>query len=117
MSQKTSKKEVASDLEDGIRFFCGSTEENGHSIRFQHQQSIFSPGPMAQKLTQAKDYVESLHQNDRAPLLYGKNNVMVQPVSKRQEFPGSNQTNQSILIMTKHKYFFTELRRMWLIKR
>ena len=28
----------------------------------------------------AKDYVESLHQNNRATLLYGKNNVMVLPV-------------------------------------
>ncbi len=29
----------------------------------------------------AKEYVESLHQNSRTQLLYGKNNVMVQPVS------------------------------------
>lgn len=29
----------------------------------------------------AKDYVESLHQNSKSTLLYGKNNVMVQPVS------------------------------------
>lgn len=27
-----------------------------------------------------KDYVESLHQNSRATLLFGKNNVLVQPV-------------------------------------
>lgn len=31
--------------------------------------------------TVAKDYVESLHQNSRATLLYGKNNVQVLPVS------------------------------------
>lgn len=30
----------------------------------------------------ARDYVESLHQNSRATLLYGKNNVLVQPVSE-----------------------------------
>lgn len=30
--------------------------------------------------TVAKDYVESLHQNARATLLYGKNNVLVLPV-------------------------------------
>lgn len=30
----------------------------------------------------AKDYVESLHQNPRGTLLYGKNNVQVLPVSK-----------------------------------
>ena len=29
----------------------------------------------------AKDYVESLHQNNKTTLLYGKNNVLVQPVS------------------------------------
>ena len=28
----------------------------------------------------ARDYVESLHQNNRSQLLYGKNNVFVQPV-------------------------------------
>lgn len=33
----------------------------------------------------AKDYVESLHQNSRATLLYGKNNVMVHPVSSSIE--------------------------------
>ncbi len=31
----------------------------------------------------AKDYVELLHQNSRATLLYGKNNVLVHPVSGR----------------------------------
>ena len=34
----------------------------------------------------ARDYVESLHQNNRTTLVYGKNNVIVQPVSAR----GSN---------------------------
>ncbi|XP_053937972.1 small G protein signaling modulator 1 isoform X2 [Cuculus canorus] len=29
----------------------------------------------------ARDYVESLHQNSRATLLYGKNNVLVQPLA------------------------------------
>lgn len=28
----------------------------------------------------AREYVESLHQNSRVHLLYGKNNVLVQPV-------------------------------------
>ena len=28
-----------------------------------------------------REYVESLHQNSKASLLYGKNNVVVQPVS------------------------------------
>ncbi|XP_071033938.1 small G protein signaling modulator 1 [Parasteatoda tepidariorum] len=32
-----------------------------------------------------RDYVESLHQNSKSTLLYGKNNVLVQPVSKLKE--------------------------------
>lgn len=28
----------------------------------------------------ARDYVESLHQNAKSQLIYGKNNVLVQPV-------------------------------------
>lgn len=39
-------------------------------------KSVTSPSASA-----AKDYVESLHQNSRATLLYGKNNIMVIPVS------------------------------------
>ena len=33
-------------------------------------------------MTSAREYVESLHQNNRSQLLYGKNNVIVQPVSE-----------------------------------
>lgn len=35
-----------------------------------------------------KDYVESLHQNAKSQLIYGKNNVLVQPVanSKKKRF-------------------------------
>ncbi|CAK1541639.1 unnamed protein product [Leptosia nina] len=36
----------------------------------------------------AKDYVESLHQNSRATLLYGKNNVKVQPKDVEEPMPG-----------------------------
>lgn len=43
--------------------------------------SVFSAGFLANKLSQAKDYVDSLHQNEKLPLVYGKNNVVVQPVS------------------------------------
>lgn len=35
----------------------------------------------------AKDYVESLHQNSRATLLFGKNNVMVLPAKADQTEP------------------------------
>ena len=36
-------------------------------------------------VSQARDYVESLHQNPRSTLIYGKNNVTVHPVSAHRE--------------------------------
>ncbi|CAF1043202.1 unnamed protein product [Adineta steineri] len=36
----------------------------------------------------AKDYVESLHQNAKSQLIYGKNNVLVQPVPGHDPIPG-----------------------------
>ncbi|CAF3414264.1 unnamed protein product [Rotaria sp. Silwood1] len=36
----------------------------------------------------AKDYVESLHQNAKSQLLYGKNNVLVQPIPGHDPIPG-----------------------------
>ncbi|XP_037089913.1 small G protein signaling modulator 1-like [Pollicipes pollicipes] len=36
----------------------------------------------------ARDYVESLHQNNKATLLYGKNNVLVQPPQQTEPLPG-----------------------------
>ncbi|CAN0329873.1 unnamed protein product, partial [Lampetra fluviatilis] len=39
-------------------------------------------------LLSARDYVESLHQNSRATLLYGKNNVLVQPKEDTEVIPG-----------------------------
>ncbi|KAK4297111.1 hypothetical protein Pmani_030446 [Petrolisthes manimaculis] len=36
----------------------------------------------------ARDYVESLHQNNKATLLYGKNNVHVQPKEQLDAMPG-----------------------------
>lgn len=44
-------------------------------------KSVSSPSAAA-----AKDYVESLHQNSRATLLYGKNNIIVIPVIVRCSF-------------------------------
>ncbi|XP_022131103.2 small G protein signaling modulator 2 isoform X1 [Pieris rapae] len=43
----------------------------------------------------AKDYVESLHQNSRATLLYGKNNVRVQPKDVEEAMPGYLSLHQS----------------------
>ncbi|XP_039752246.1 small G protein signaling modulator 2-like isoform X2 [Pararge aegeria] len=49
----------------------------------------------------AKDYVESLHQNSRATLLYGKNNVRVQPKDLVEPMPGYlslHQTSAGLVI-------------------
>ncbi|XP_030074257.1 small G protein signaling modulator 1 [Microcaecilia unicolor] len=48
----------------------------------------------------ARDYVESLHQNSRATLLYGKNNVMVQPRDDMEAIPGYLSLHQTAETMT-----------------
>ncbi|XP_068509670.1 small G protein signaling modulator 1 isoform X4 [Anas acuta] len=47
----------------------------------------------------ARDYVESLHQNSRATLLYGKNNVLVQPRDDMEAIPGYLSLHQTADIM------------------
>ncbi|XP_055911529.1 small G protein signaling modulator 2 [Eupeodes corollae] len=48
----------------------------------------------------AKDYVESLHQNSRATLLYGKNNVMVLPKEIDEPMPGYLSLHQNVQFLT-----------------
>ncbi|XP_053445223.1 small G protein signaling modulator 1 isoform X6 [Nycticebus coucang] len=48
----------------------------------------------------ARDYVESLHQNSRATLLYGKNNVLVQPRDDMESVPGYLSLHQTADVMT-----------------
>ncbi|XP_049644724.1 small G protein signaling modulator 1 isoform X1 [Suncus etruscus] len=48
----------------------------------------------------ARDYVESLHQNSRATLLYGKNNVLVQPRDDMEAVPGYLSLHQTADGMT-----------------
>ena len=50
-----------------------------HQVR--RNTSSSSEESMRSAPLSAKEYVESLHQNNKSTLLYGKNNVMVQPVS------------------------------------
>lgn len=56
-------------------------------VCFQYRKPVSSSsedvGVVSQRSVpmNARDYVESLHQNNKATLLYGKNNVHVQPVS------------------------------------
>ncbi|XP_067136366.1 small G protein signaling modulator 1-like isoform X2 [Centruroides vittatus] len=49
----------------------------------------------------ARDYVESLHQNSKSTLLYGKNNVLVQPRENIETMPGYlslHQTPEGLII-------------------
>ncbi|XP_029468392.1 small G protein signaling modulator 2 isoform X2 [Rhinatrema bivittatum] len=48
----------------------------------------------------AREYVESLHQNSRTHLLYGKNNVMVQPREGMEPLPGYLSLHQSAESLT-----------------
>ncbi|XP_021093725.1 small G protein signaling modulator 2 isoform X4 [Heterocephalus glaber] len=48
----------------------------------------------------ARDYVESLHQNSRMRLLYGKNNVLVQPKEDMEAVPGYLSLHQSAESLT-----------------
>ncbi|EDV30054.2 uncharacterized protein Dana_GF15962 [Drosophila ananassae] len=48
----------------------------------------------------AKDYVESLHQNAKATLLYGKNNVQVLPKNVAEPMPGYLSLHQHIQTLT-----------------
>ncbi|XP_030041588.1 small G protein signaling modulator 2 isoform X2 [Microcaecilia unicolor] len=48
----------------------------------------------------AREYVESLHQNSRTHLLYGKNNVMVQPKEGMEPLPGYLSLHQSAESLT-----------------
>ncbi|KAJ2942782.1 hypothetical protein O0L34_g14969 [Tuta absoluta] len=50
--------------------------------------SAITTGPTSVGSSSAKDYVESLHQNSRATLLYGKNNVRVQPKDVAEPMAG-----------------------------
>ncbi|XP_077418141.1 small G protein signaling modulator 1 isoform X2 [Vanacampus margaritifer] len=53
-----------------------------------------SPSPSA------RDYVESLHQNNRATLLFGKNNVLVQPRDDMEAILGYLSLHQTAELMT-----------------
>ncbi|XP_009072940.1 PREDICTED: small G protein signaling modulator 1, partial [Acanthisitta chloris] len=63
-------------------------------------QKRHSSGSMDDRLSlSARDYVESLHQNSRATLLYGKNNVLVQPRDDMEAIPGYLSLHQTADIM------------------
>ncbi|XP_038231523.2 small G protein signaling modulator 2 isoform X3 [Dermochelys coriacea] len=61
-------------------------------IRKQHSSGSMSEDRFA---ASAREYVESLHQNSRTHLLYGKNNVLVQPKDNMEAILGYLSLHQS----------------------
>ncbi|XP_043910345.1 small G protein signaling modulator 2 isoform X1 [Protopterus annectens] len=66
-------------------------------IRKRHSSGSMSEDKFA---ASAREYVESLHQNSRSRLLYGKNNVLVQPKEDMEVLPGYLSLHQSAETLT-----------------
>ncbi|XP_030594040.1 small G protein signaling modulator 1 [Archocentrus centrarchus] len=67
-------------------------------IQKRHSSSSMDERPSPSP--SAREYVESLHQNNRATLLFGKNNVLVQPRDDMEAIPGYLSLHQTAEIMT-----------------
>ncbi|XP_061842361.1 small G protein signaling modulator 1 isoform X1 [Nerophis lumbriciformis] len=67
-------------------------------IQKRHSSSSMDERPSPSP--SARDYVESLHQNNRATLLFGKNNVLVQPRDDMEAIPGYLSLHQTAELMT-----------------
>lgn len=78
---------------------CHSFEFFTFQIQKRHSSSSMDERPSPSP--SARDYVESLHQNNRATLLFGKNNVLVQPVSVewRNSIDEQHKPSQVLLIL------------------
>ncbi|KAM8818224.1 small G protein signaling modulator 2 isoform 3-T3 [Rhynchonycteris naso] len=66
-------------------------------IRKRHSSGSTSEDRLA---ACAREYVESLHQNSRTRLLYGKNNVLMQPKEDMEAVPGYLSLHQSAESLT-----------------
>uniref|UniRef100_A0A672JQG1 Small G protein signaling modulator 1a n=1 Tax=Salarias fasciatus TaxID=181472 RepID=A0A672JQG1_SALFA len=67
-------------------------------IQKRHSSSSMDERPSPS--SSAREYVESLHQNNRATLLFGKNNVLVQPRDDMEAIPGYLSLHQTADLMT-----------------
>uniref|UniRef100_A0A8D3E8N8 Small G protein signaling modulator 1a n=1 Tax=Scophthalmus maximus TaxID=52904 RepID=A0A8D3E8N8_SCOMX len=67
-------------------------------IQKRHSSSSMDERPSPSP--SAREYVESLHQNSRATLLFGKNNVLVQPRDDMEAIPGYLSLHQTADVMT-----------------
>ncbi|XP_068190626.1 small G protein signaling modulator 1 [Antennarius striatus] len=91
----------ADELVQRHRIHSGHCRQDSPSRRPALIQKRQSSGSMDDRpLMWVKDYVESLHQNSRATLLFGKNNVLVQPRDDMEAIPGYLSLHQTADLMT-----------------
>ncbi|KAL4223147.1 Small G protein signaling modulator 2 [Mactra antiquata] len=76
----------------------GSPKRPGLQVRPQIRRNPSSSSEESSKSfhMSAREYVESLHQNSRSTLLYGKNNVLVQPKEGLEALPGYLSLHQTV---------------------
>ncbi|XP_041666214.1 small G protein signaling modulator 1 isoform X2 [Cheilinus undulatus] len=91
----------ADELVQRHRIHSGHCRQDSPSRRPALIQKRQSSGSMDDRpLMWVRDYVESLHQNSRATLLFGKNNVLVQPRDDMEAIPGYLSLHQTADVMT-----------------
>lgn len=91
----------ADELVQRHRIHSGHCRQDSPSRRPALIQKRQSSGSMDDRpLTWVREYVESLHQNSRATLLFGKNNVLVQPRDDMEAIPGYLSLHQTADLMT-----------------
>ncbi|XP_061656217.1 small G protein signaling modulator 1 isoform X2 [Phyllopteryx taeniolatus] len=91
----------ADELVQRHRIHSGHCRQDSPSRRPALIQKRQSSGSMDDRpLVWAREYVESLHQNSRATLLFGKNNVLVQPRDDIEAIPGYLSLHQTGELMT-----------------
>lgn len=91
----------ADELVQRHRIHSGHCRQESPSRRPALVQKRQSSGSMDDRpLTWVREYVESLHQNSRATLLFGKNNVLVQPRDDMEAIPGYLSLHQTADVMT-----------------
>ncbi|XP_068430094.1 small G protein signaling modulator 1 isoform X2 [Clinocottus analis] len=91
----------ADELVQRHRIHSGHCRQDSPSRRPALIQKRQSSGSIDDRpLMWVRDYVESLHQNSRATLLFGKNNVLVQPRDDMEAIPGYLSLHQTADLMT-----------------
>ncbi|KAG8226924.1 hypothetical protein J437_LFUL005681, partial [Ladona fulva] len=84
----------------GASVLTSQSSQGGSVTHSQHIQASHHAHCRSAIPASAKDYVESLHQNSKATLLYGKNNVLVLPKDLTEPIPGYLSLHQTAQMLT-----------------